>query len=84
MEDETDYKATSVISIALALFLWVPMLNVFLGALTAWLGTKAMLHMHRNRIGYKNRYFAFAILGAALGIITVTATIAFYLLKLGI
>lgn len=81
MDDETDYKARSVASIALALFLWVPMLNIFIGALTAWLGTKAMLHMHRNRLGHRNRYFAFAALGAALGMITVTATIAFYFLK---
>ncbi|MBI2574425.1 hypothetical protein HYV82_00905 [Candidatus Woesearchaeota archaeon] len=84
MNDETDYKATSVISIVLALFLWVPMLNIFLGALAAWLGTKAILFMRRNKLGYRNRYFAFAALGAALGIITVTATIAFYFLRLKI
>ncbi|MBI2142029.1 hypothetical protein HYU15_00890 [Candidatus Woesearchaeota archaeon] len=78
MDDETDYKSMSISSLALALFLWVPLLNVLLGALAAWLGTKAILHVRRKNLGYGNRYAAFAAIGTIAGAATTIFSVVDY------
>lgn len=78
MDDETDYKSMSISSLVLALFLWIPLLNVLLGAMSAWLGTKAIMFMHKNRKSYRNRYIAFAAIGTIAGAVTVIFSIIDY------
>ena len=81
MDEEPDYKGMATASLALGLLFWIPLLNIALCSLAAFLGIKATIGLLRSKKTRK-RYIIMALTGAAVGVITVLFTVVFYFLKL--
>ena len=62
-------KATAVVSFILGLLFWIPLLNIFFGALAVFLGIKSLMKIKKDPKKYGGKWFA--VTGILLGLLPI-------------